>query len=90
MLVGDYFTGAENFEVFYKLSKGKNDWELEGGMPMHPESCNHLTRIYTTIANNFDMQGDLQHYLAYLAKAYESAKEGKNENVRNSKNAGIL
>ena len=73
---GDYFAATEHFESFYKLSNGKQDWELQQGGPMYQESCSHLTRIYTTIATNFDLQGDLQSYLSYLEKAYETAKEG--------------
>ena len=77
LFTGDNFGAAENFELFYKLSTDKLDWEFEDGRLMHSEACNLLSRIYTTIAFDFEKNGDLKQYLLYLKKAYEMAKEGK-------------
>ena len=67
----------DNFELFYKLCKDKPDWELEGGQPMHVEACNHLSRIYTTVASKeYGSPDDVDQQLHFLKKAYEMAKEG--------------
>jgi len=77
-LAGDYFGAAENYEQFHKLSEGQGDWMTEDGQSSLPvESCHHLTRIYTTIARQFEKNGDLTQYLEFLQKAHKRAKESK-------------
>ena len=74
---GDNFEAAGNFEMFYELTRGRAEWELEEGQSMDTEACKHLCRIYTSIAEEFESSGDLKQYLSYLQKAYDMAKEGK-------------
>lgn len=67
----------ENFERFYELCKEYPEWELDGGKPMHPEACNHLSRIYTAVAAELDEEGqDMNQQITYLKKAYDMSKEG--------------
>ena len=49
---------------------------MDDGREMHPLACNHLCRIYTTIAKQYESNGNLNQYLSYLQKAYDHAKEG--------------
>ena len=41
---------------------------------MHASACTNLARIYTTIAKQFETDGDLENYLSYLRRAYDMAK----------------
>ena len=78
VFVEEMFEACENFERFYTLCKDHTDWELDGGKPMHPEACNHLSRIYTQIADLLDKEDeDMDQQLAYLKKACDMAKEGE-------------
>ena len=49
---------------------------MDDGREMHPLACNNLCRIYTTIAKQYESNGNLKQYLSYLQKAYDHAKEG--------------
>ena len=77
---GDVNNAMDNFELFYKLSENNTEWELFNGQPMHVEACNHLCRIYTSMADR--QQGSVgsqesEQEIHYLKKAFEMAKEGK-------------
>ena len=37
------------FEAYYKLTKGRV-WQNDDGEDLHANSCEHLRRVYTTIA----------------------------------------
>ena len=75
-IAGEHYDAAENFERFYSLCKDKPDFNMDDGREMHPLACNHLCRIYTTIAKQYESNGNLNQYLSYLQKAYDHAKEG--------------
>ena len=63
--------------MFYELTKEKSDWaSSDGEITMHADSCCHLARIYTTIAEQLEASGDLQKNLEFLQKAYNMAREG--------------
>ena len=44
--------------------------------PMHSQSCNHLMRVYTSIADVYKAKGDHKSCLEYLIKAHKMAEEG--------------
>ena len=73
---GEYYSAADNFELFLGLCKDK-DWNMDGqDEQMMPVACTHLWRIYTTIAKQFEKTGNLQQNLTYLEKAYDMAEQG--------------
>lgn len=78
----DFFAAAENYEQFYKLTKDKSDWQFEDGKDMHSESCNHLTRIYTTIAKRHEADGNLELNLSCLNQAHDMAMEGGDNTLK--------
>ena len=77
LISGQYFEAAENFELFHKLSQSKDDWASDDGIPFHFKAASHLARIYTTIASQFEADGDLAAYLSYLEKANDMASASK-------------
>ena len=82
MSTADYHRAAENFELFYNLSKDKTEWVSEDdGKTYFFQSCTHLMRIYTTIAEEMKQGKDLQTYLMFLKKAYDMAKEGDDDTI---------
>ncbi len=73
---GDFFSAADNFELFYNLCQEKSDWTFSGGEPMHYEAATNLARIYTTIAKHMESEGSLDSAVEFLAKAYEMSQGG--------------
>ncbi|XP_002737930.1 tetratricopeptide repeat protein 29-like [Saccoglossus kowalevskii] len=72
-----YDKAAEHFETFYKLCSRNKSWRTTDGGSLHAMSCDHLMRLYTTMAENFQKaeKKDLQQAIQYLLKAFEMAKE---------------
>ncbi|XP_077984211.1 tetratricopeptide repeat protein 29-like isoform X1 [Glandiceps talaboti] len=68
---------AEHFETFYQLSSRNSNWRTEDGQSLHAMACDHLRRLYTTMAENLQKaeEKDLQQAIQYLLKAFEMAKE---------------
>jgi len=62
------------FEAYYKLTKGRV-WQNDDGEDLHANSCEHLRRVYTTIAEQMN-PSDPMEAIEYLLKAYDMAKEG--------------
>ncbi|XP_066286220.1 tetratricopeptide repeat protein 29-like [Branchiostoma lanceolatum] len=71
---GEYDRAAQHFVEFHELASGRN-WKDASGKTLEASSCDHLSRIYTTIADQMKAQ-DPQGAIQYLAKAFEMAKEG--------------
>lgn len=71
---GDMAKAAQYFESFYNLTKGRL-WQTDSGENMHSLSCDHLRRVYSTIADEVKKE-DMQESIKHLLKAYEMAKEG--------------
>lgn len=80
---GRHEEAADNFEVFYALTKDKPDWMTSDGVTsMHNASCHHLARIYITIARQrFSFDGDVKTNLMFLTHAFEMAREGSDERL---------
>ncbi len=73
---GDFFSAADNFELFYNLCQDKSEWTFSEGEPMHYEASINLARIYTTIADHMESEGSVDTALEFLAKAYEMSQGG--------------
>ncbi|XP_074651285.1 uncharacterized protein LOC141906035 [Tubulanus polymorphus] len=72
---GDYSNAAEHFESYHELTLNHDDWLNNNDQTLHAEACNHLVRIYTTIAYKLEPTDESQ-CLEYLLKAYNMAQEG--------------
>ncbi|XP_022108504.1 tetratricopeptide repeat protein 29-like [Acanthaster planci] len=73
----EYREAAVHFEAFDDLTSKNPDWKNAEGQSLHSEACEHLRRLYTTIAEIYQ-QGegkDPQEAIANLLKAFEKAKE---------------
>ncbi|XP_038055476.1 tetratricopeptide repeat protein 29-like [Patiria miniata] len=73
----EYQEAVEHFESFDELTSKNPDWTNAEGQSLHSEACEHLRRLYTTIAETYQ-QGedkDLQEAITNLLKAFEKAKE---------------
>ena len=75
---GEFAAAADHFEAFYELTSSK-DWSTEDSSALHSQSCEHLRRLYTTMADTYQREPklDLQEAITYLLKALEMAKESK-------------
>ncbi|XP_014665391.1 PREDICTED: tetratricopeptide repeat protein 29-like [Priapulus caudatus] len=67
-------TAAAYFESFYNLTACQY-WEDDNGRLLRSIACEHLTRIYTKMAERVSPV-DRDNAMAYLLKAYDKAKEG--------------
>ena len=65
-----------HLKLFYSLTKENVHWMTTDGLTLHSQACNHLVRIYTTIAKDCKEIGDQMASLDYLVRAFEMAKEG--------------
>ncbi|ELT88178.1 hypothetical protein CAPTEDRAFT_228860 [Capitella teleta] len=73
---GDLHDAAKNFENFFALTEGHEDWIFDNDKLMHCEACIHLTRIYTAISD-VCKESDLSLSIEFLTKATEmSLKSG--------------
>ena len=77
LLTGSFEDAAKNFEMFYSLAKEKPDWTTPEGTNMYSQSCNHLTRIYTVLSDQYLAKNDNETCLSYLTQAYRMAQDGK-------------
>ncbi|XP_033632258.1 tetratricopeptide repeat protein 29-like [Asterias rubens] len=68
---------AEHFEAFYELASKNPAWVNGEGQSLHSEACEHLRRLYTTIAEMYQAgeEKDPQEAISNLLKAFEKAKE---------------
>eukprot|EP00731_Ephydatia_muelleri_P031357 Em0022g871a len=66
---------CHHFEVFHQLAK-KYKWHSEEGDSLHAVACEHLRRIYTSIAERMYAEDRTEQAISYLKKAREAAKEG--------------
>lgn len=76
--VGSYFSAAEHFESYYKLSADHKDWRLaDGESSFLMDACVNLWRIYTTIGHDLSETDDSEKSIEYLKKALEKSHESK-------------
>ena len=57
----------------------KSDWVTDEGETLHSAACEHLRRLYTSIAqrSHSDDQEAQREAIEYLQKAFEKAKESE-------------
>lgn len=73
---GDILAAMDNFEAFYKLSTDQ-PWELSSGQSMFTAACDHLSRVYSAMAEIQEKDEKPVQQLEFLRKAYEMALEGE-------------
>jgi tetratricopeptide (TPR) repeat protein len=71
---GDLQASMEHLETFHHMTS-RHKWHTETGENLHKISCEHLRRIYTSIAEK--MIEDVNGSIEYLQKAYTISKKGK-------------
>ncbi len=77
---GEFNLATEHFEAYYKLASDKRDeWMTDEGQTLYSTACEHLRRLYTTIAqsSHVDDEAAQQEAIQHLQKAFEMAKESK-------------
>lgn len=74
----DFSTAAAHFEDFYALTSSK-DWLTKDSIALHSQACEHLRRLYTSMAETYqsEFNTDFQEAIKFLLKAFEMAKESK-------------
>ena len=77
MSSGDLVAALEHLTAYYQLSKGQQTWVTSTGRLMHSDACFELTRIYSTMAQNFEDEGNITDCLEHYAKAFNKAGESK-------------
>jgi len=77
---GDDYDAAEHFEAYYNLASQNKDWITADDITFYTDSCIHLSRIYTNMGQRQE-QEDKETMLEYLTKAYNSAKESKQQKL---------
>uniref|UniRef100_A0A1X7TNC5 Tetratricopeptide repeat protein 29 n=1 Tax=Amphimedon queenslandica TaxID=400682 RepID=A0A1X7TNC5_AMPQE len=70
---GDLDKAVEHMEIFYELTSA-NNWHTENGENLYRIACEHLRRIYTTIAEKSE---DTSLLIEYLQKAHTMSKKAK-------------
>lgn len=71
---GELQSALSHLETFYQLAR-RHKWHTESGEGLHEVSCEHLRRVYTSIADQM-ITADYKGALQYLTKALEMSKEG--------------
>ncbi|XP_072039913.1 tetratricopeptide repeat protein 29-like [Amphiura filiformis] len=78
----EFNLATQHFEAFYKLTSGKTgEWVTAEGQTLYSTACEHLRRLYTTIAqsSHVDDHAAQQEAITYLQKAFEMAKASGDE-----------
>uniref|UniRef100_A0A8D2J486 Tetratricopeptide repeat protein 29 n=1 Tax=Varanus komodoensis TaxID=61221 RepID=A0A8D2J486_VARKO len=77
---GQFLKAVEHYEAFYQLTVGRI-WKDDTGQTFNSLACEHLWRVYTLLADK--MLGNKEHQQAIrtLIKAFEMAKEAKNQKM---------
>ena len=74
---GELTNALSHLETFYQLAR-RHKWHTDSGDGLHEIACEHLRRVYTTLAER-DREGGR---VEYLCKALDMAKESEYECVR--------
>lgn len=71
---GDLAKASFHMEIFHELAS-KHKWHTESGDSLHEIACEHLRRMFTSIAEEVHSE-DPNLSITYLKKANEIAREG--------------
>ena len=70
--VGDLHKAAGHLETFYRLAL-KHKWHTDNGDSLHEIACEHLRRVYTSIAEEVSAYYQNIHLQALLILTHEMA-----------------
>jgi tetratricopeptide (TPR) repeat protein len=72
---GELKKAAGHFEVYQKLAH-KHKWCTDTGLSVYEVSCEHLRRVYTSMAKQIEAD-DPQEAISLLKRAHEMARESE-------------
>jgi tetratricopeptide (TPR) repeat protein len=72
---GELKKAAGHFEVYQKLAH-KHKWCTDTGLSVYEVSCEHLRRVYTSMAKQIEAD-DPQEAISLLKRAHEMARESR-------------